>query len=207
MTVTAVTPTIITLEEAQKYLRDQGVRDGNADHLQRIVNGVTAECYEITGRTRILDDDSVIVEYRDGDGTSVIFTDEHPVTSLSLVTRWPHETSLVDTITGPGTNLSNDDMLYDRESGKIELKEKYFPAGNQTVVLIYKAGHADGDHEIEGLRLVLLEQVHVRWQKFIEKPGILSTREAGDDRWTFKKDAEIRSAWVRSLRPWRNWQW
>lgn len=207
MSVTATTPEIVTLAEAQEYLRDLGVRDGNLDHLQRIINGVTGEAYEITARKRILDTDAEIQEYRDGDGTQMIYTDEFPITDVALVVRWPNDSTLIDVITGPGAATSNDDVVVDQAGGKIILRDKTFPIGAQKVLLTYKAGHATGSPEVESFRLVLLEQIQARWQRFIEKPGIISTREAADDRWTFKSDAEIRKAWLAALRPWRRFYW
>jgi hypothetical protein len=207
MTVAALTPTLVELEETQEYLRDQGHRDGNQDHLQRIINGVTGEVYALTERARILDDDSTITEYRDGDGSNCIFTNEYPITAVTTVTLYPHETILTEAITGPGTSVSNDDMIVDQPGGKIILKNDLFPAATMGVQIDYKAGHASGSSSLEALRLVMFQQVQARWQRFIEKPGIISTREAGDDRWTFKSDAVLHQAWVSDLAPWRRLHW
>lgn len=206
MTITAVTPEIVTLTEAKEYLRDQGVRDGHLDHLQRLLNGVTGEVYEITGRKRILDDDSSITEYRDGDGTNELWTKEYPITYLAAITLYPHETN-PDIIVGPLTDPANDDVIVDMPNGKVQLRYEEFPDGFQTAVVSYKAGHSATSSEIQGLKMVMLEQLQVRWQRFIEKSGLISTREADDHRWTFKKDAEIQRAWVRALQPWRRMHW
>jgi len=208
MSLAALTPEIVTLSEAQDYLRDLGAsNEGNADNLQRVINGTTQWAYELTERKRLLDDDSSITEYRDGDGTSSLFTHEWPITSLDAVTLYPHDSGLLKAIIGPGTSVSNDEIVVDQPNGEILLQEDVFPDGKQTAVLAYKAGYTVDGNEHEGIKLALLQIVQMQWQKFIEKPGIIQTREMDTQRWTFKSDAAIRKEAMRLLRPWRRLHW
>jgi hypothetical protein len=207
MTTSAVTPAIVTLEEAQDYLRDSGVRDASNDTVMRILNGVHGDFCEITARKRVIDDDTTITEYRDGDGSQTIFTLEYPITALTTVTLYPHESTLTETYSGPGTSLSNDDMIVDQIAGKIKLKDDIFPSDFQSVQLDYKAGHSSTSSEAAAIKLVLLEMLQTRWARFLEKPSIISTREQNEHRWTFKKDKEIRDATLRLCSPWRRLHW
>lgn len=205
MTVTLLTPALVSFEEAQSYLRDHGYRDANADVLRMLINAVTADVYKLTARNRLLDDDTTITEYRDGNDGQTIITREYPITEVTTVTLWPHETSFADVVTGPGAAVSNDSMIVDQPQGEITLKDRAFPMGTQTVQIEYKAGYATASAEAAALTGTVLELLQSRWQRYIEKHGNISTREAGDQRWTFKPDAQIQQQMLRSLRPWRRW--
>lgn len=205
MTLAALTPTLVTLDEAQAYLRDKGVRDGNADIVQTLLNAVTGELYKLSGRRKILNDNLWINEYRQGDGSTTILTHEAPIVDVSQVVLHPHNASLTRTLTGPATAVSNANMMVDQALGKIVLKDFVFPDSQLAVQIDYKAGGATTDPEVQAARAVILELLQSHWQKFVDSEGNLSSRSAGDQEWVFRSTDQQRRDFLRKIRPFRRW--
>lgn len=204
MPIAAITPEIVTIDQASAYLREGGVESaGASDILQAIINGATAWLYHWTGRKRLLDDDTSIVEYLHGDGGLTIMAHEWPIQSVSEVVLYPHDASQTVTLTGPGTSLSNDDMFWESD-GYVHLKSYSTPDDRSSVKLTYKAGYQSTDHDIANIRQALLEMVLGKWQRFKTQSVGLDERRTESSTLSFS-DADVDPAVRTALQMYRRW--
>lgn len=177
MAVTLHAQAPVTVDEARRYLLDQGFPSDGGDMLKIHINAITSMMLNVMGRTRIkwIDDDE-ITEYRDGDGSTEIWTRDAPIRKLVSVQVWPLATTPGSTYTGPTEPaLSNDDTFFDPDEGIVVLKRTVFPDGRRTVKLVYEAGFYDGtgvspndvaDHQFNGLKAIALDALATKWKRF-----------------------------------------
>ncbi len=204
MAISAISPELVPLDDARRYLNDNGLESrGNADNLQAIINGATGWVYHWTGRRRLIDDGSVISEFHDGDGTNEITVDEWPITDVSAVVLYPFDATLTTTITGPGSSASNDDMLVFADEARIVLRNYTTPEVPMGVRVDYKAGYATTSPEIAAIRAVVLELVMQKWMRYRNKDTHIQSRNSENASVTFKTDEDIDAAVIRQLRQFR----
>jgi len=186
MAVTIHAQAIISLDEARRYLQDQGFPTDGFDLLTIHINAITSMMLNVCGRSRLkwIDADEII-EYRDADGTTEIHTKDAPIRKLVSVSLEPLSSTPGTVYTGPTEPaVTNDDLFFDAEEGLIVLKSNVFPEGSKTVKLVYEAGYYDGtgsspndvaDHEFNGLKMIALDALATKWNRFkSQKHGIES---------------------------------
>ena len=122
MTVLLSADALVSMDVAKRYLRDQGYPTDDGDMLRLHINAVSGFIARFTARARLKYSATPVVEMRDGDGSTWIYTREAPIKSLVAVTLYPMNSGSSTIVTGPGTSLFNDAMYYDAARGRIVLQ-------------------------------------------------------------------------------------
>lgn len=171
--------------EAKRFLRDQGFAPDNDELLRLHINGVSGFILRYTGRQRLKYSATSVLEIRNGRDIDWMYTKEAPIKSLLLIETYPFESNVGEAIVGPLTSVSNDDMWYESESGRITLLNRTFPEGYGAVRLTYQAGWYDdgdagagepADPALSQLKLLGLEVMLRKWQRWVEKRVGVSSR-------------------------------
>ena len=204
----------VTLDEARRYLLDQGFASDGLDMLALHINSITSIMLNVMGRTRIkwIDGDE-IVDYRDGDGTPEIWTRDSPIRKVVSVQMYPLASSPGTSYTGPTEPaLANSDLFFDSLEGIIVMKRSVFPEGRRTVKLTYEAGFysnedadvADDtvDHQFNGLKAIALDALATKWQRFKnQRHGVES--ETKQETTVTYTDADFNRHAIRDLKRFR----
>lgn len=183
-------------ELARSYLRDQGYPADDGDMLRLHINAVTGFIQRFTGRNRLRYSATPIVEVRDGRGSSWFYTREAPIKSLTEIQTHPMVSGSGETITGPGTATSNDDMWVDQQKGRVELIDRVLPEGAGTVQITYTAGwDAEGDNgatatepSLAALQVIALEALLRKWQRWVEKRVGIAARSSNAGSTTYSTE-------------------
>lgn len=203
MSIAALTPEIVTLDQAKAYLREPGLDQDLTENLRIILNGIHGWVHQYTRRKWLLSSGSTqIVEYVNGRGDDHVELREWPITSLDEVVLYPHHPSATVTITGPGTSLYNDDMYWEADPGIVTLITYSFPDGRNLAKVTYKAGYASDSHEIATIRAAMLELLQFHWMRLKSKDLGIEMRKKDQESVTFK-DQDIDPAVLRQLEPFR----
>lgn len=170
---------LTTVEVAKRYLRDGGYPVDDGDMLKLHINAVSGFIARFTGRKRLAYSSTALVEYRDGMGQQFIYTREAPIRQLVSVSTYPFEDNYGETMTGPTPPaLHTDDLWIEPANGRIFFKNGVLPSGAGVVALTYTAGFYDdedggagvaADVEFSALRLIALEALLRKWQRWTEK--------------------------------------
>jgi len=175
----------VTVSQAKKYLQDQGFPADGGDLLKMHINGVTGLMLALMGRDHMLHTaGEQLTEYYRGYGEAKLYLCNAPVQDLVSVTLLPHDTTPT-VLTGPGTDLSNDDMWYDREMGLITLKTRNFSDVEQAAEVIYEAGFAAGDHRLENLKMIALDAIAAKWKRWKDQKHGISAESKGETSITY----------------------
>lgn len=159
---------LATVEEARKYLLDQGHPTDNFNLLHIHMNAITSFILQTTGRDRIkwIDADT-IEEYRNGYGEADIFLKNAPIVRVVSVQTWPNDDSQGDTYTGPTEPaVYNDDMEFDAVRGMLRMKGATLPDHMSGVKISYEAGFVAADHEYDSLKLITLDALARKWNRW-----------------------------------------
>lgn len=177
MAVTLDAQSPISVDEARRYLLDQGFPTDDFDMLRIHINAITSLILNVTGLPRIrwIDGDTV-TEYRDGLGDSELWLKGAPVRAITGVTLHPNRSSATETLTVPtGSDLASDDLFFDPDEGLLVLKRKAFPEGRKAAKIEYECGYYDGtgvapndtaDSAFNGFKAIALDALATKWHRF-----------------------------------------
>ena len=178
---------LTTIENAKKYLQDQGSPTDNHVWLAMHINAASAWIQSFTGRKRLVWIDETYTEYYDGDNSSEIYVNELPLIEVVQIITLPFSgTGGAVTYTGPtAPAIDNDDMYFISEDGLIVAKTFGFPQGVRSVRIDYQAGYyAEGDEsagsapspERTMLEMIVLEAISLRWRRWKNQSAGVKTR-------------------------------
>lgn len=198
-----LTPEIVTLDQAKAYLKEPGQDQDLTENLRLILNSVHGWVHQYTRRKWLLNSGATqIVEYVNGRGEQDVELYEWPITSLDEVVLYPHHPSATITITGPGVTRYNDSLYWESDPGIVSLITYSWPDGRNLASVTYKAGYAEGSHEISLIRGAMLELLQFHWMRFRTRDQGIETRRKDQESVTFKDD-DIDPAVLRQLEPFR----
>jgi len=204
---------LTTLENAKKYLQDQGDPQDNHTWLALHINAASAWIASFTGRKHLVFKATDITEYRDGDGSQQIYLEEFPVRQITQVILSPFsDAGVTTTFPGPvSPAISTTDMYFIENDGLLVLKVASFREGIRTVQIDYRAGYYAEDEpdpndapspERAMLEMLVLEAISIRWKKWKDQETGIKTRSQGDNSVTYK-DSDFSKetiAWLRHLK-------
>lgn len=212
MSVPLSAQSVVSVEEALAYLRDQGSPSDDQDFLKMQLNAVAAMVLKLTGRDRILwVDNDEITEYRAGDGLAQMFLKNAPVRKLTSITLSPHESTSVSITVPTGTATYSEQCYFNPQNGLLVLKSATFPEGPSTVKIVYEAGFYaqdvptsgdPGDMEVMELKMIALNALARKWARWKGSRHGVSSETNGDRTISFSAD-DMTKEEVRELRRYR----
>lgn len=212
MSVLLSAQSVVSVEEALAYLRDQGSPNDDQDFLKMHLNAVAAMILKITGRDRILwVDNDEIAEYRDGDGSAQMFLKNAPVRKLTSIVLSPNESTSTAIVVPTGTVTYSDQCHFNPKNGLLVLKSATLPVGPSTVKVVYEAGFYaagvpnsgdPGDIEVMELKMIALNALARKWARWKGNRHGVSSETKGDQSISFSAD-DMTKEEVRELRRYR----
>jgi hypothetical protein len=131
---------LITLAELKGYLSsdnsDEFLTDTSTDNeIEYIINAASVFANQYTGVDLLSREHT---EYYKGDGTSVLFVDNFPVTStVSEIDLWIDS----DREYTNEDKVEAEDIILDAAIGEIQVEDEIFPSMPQSVKITYTAGY------------------------------------------------------------------
>jgi hypothetical protein len=210
------TQALTSLENAKKYLQDQGNPADNHMWLALHVNAASAWIQSYSGRKNLVYTGVDKTEYYSGDGTSELFLNELPVRQITQVILAPFDDAGVSTTYAGPTSpaFENTDMYYISDEGLLVAKTFAFPPGRRSVQVDYQPGlYVVGDVEPDTtvvtapdpertmLEMIVLEAISMRWRKWKDQSAGVKSRH-GEGGITYKEEDFDQSTldWLKLLR-------
>lgn len=128
-----------------------GCADGDSTIIKQIITSASYWANNYTSRT--LKGDSLI-EYYDGDNSTILFTKNYPIISITNL----YQDS--DRAFGTDTIIDTDDYVYDKVRGKITGINTSFWEEVQTIKLDYIAGYATVPNDLENAIIILVDWLY-----------------------------------------------
>lgn len=180
MAITLHAQALITVDEAARYLQDQGVPSDNYDLLKIHINGITGVMLGVMGRNHFkwIDGDQITETVR-GHGDNGVYVANSPIVSLDQVILNPFDTSPT-VLTGPGESDSNSDMWFDAATGLVTLKNYTFPDVPVAAKVLYEAGYQEADHQYQSLRLIALNALASKWKRWKDQKHGVASESKGE---------------------------
>ncbi len=147
---------LITLADAKLYL---GISTGTTSYDERfndLINSVSWCFNDETGRKL---KSRSITEYRDGDGSTQMFTNEYPITSNTTDIDIRVDT---DRDYDTGDKVDSTSIIIYSTPGRIVLDGETFETGAQSVKIVYTAGYTTIPYD---LAYAAKEYLRVLWNK------------------------------------------
>lgn len=197
MTISAMNQSFVPLARAKTYLKEARLDVEKSELVQLHINAISAYILAISGQSSLVWQDSWIEEYRDGDGSDSLYLRSRPVREIDSVTFYPGR-DYEEIYTGPGTAVSNTEILVNQRTGELMLLLRAMPTLMMGVMVKYKAGwylpdqpnDGDaGDPEGHLLQTVTLNVLQRRWSNMIQNTvGIASRSTTEGESVTYSKE-------------------
>lgn len=203
MAVTLKSQALVTVEEALAFLQDQGSPSDGDDLLKLHINGISSLMLQITGRRKLLwVDGETVTEYIDGNGSARAYTAEAPIVEITALQLLPNQSTPVAlTVPAAGSTFS-DDLYFKPSTGLVGLTGRTFPEGDATALITYEAGYQPTDPEIDGLKMIALEALAMKWSRWKDQRHGVTSKTRGDQTVAYAKD-DLSAGAIKELRRYR----
>jgi hypothetical protein len=162
---------LITVANFKSYIGQDTGSTSNDSRYEDIINNVSWRFNSITNR--LLKARS-ITEYRDGNGTQEVYTDQWPINSNSTSIDIRIDT---DRDYDTGDKVDSDSIVIYSTPGRIHLEDDTFSTGPQAVKLVYNGGYSTIPYD---LAYAAKEMCRLLWKKEQEnRVGIKSQSYEG----------------------------
>ena len=203
--VTLSGQSLFTVDEALRFLQDQGTTTDDNDLLRHHINGVTAMVMQITGRDRLVwVDDDEITEWPKGLGTPRIWLKNAPVRKIVSVSLVPHSSTPVAVTVPTEPATFSDEMYFNPVSGEVVLTSRVWPEGSDAKV-VYEAGYykqdspssgSPADRQFLSLKLIALNALAAKWARWKNQKHGVASESRGESTISYSnedfQDHEIR---------------
>lgn len=134
---------LISLSDLKLYL---GISTGTTTYDARLTDIINAVSWRFNAETGRKLKARAITEYRDGDNSTFIFTNEYPINSNSTDIE-----IYIDTERSYSTSdkVSSDDIVIYSTMGKIVLDDDSFDEGAQSVKIVYNGGYSTIPYDLQ----------------------------------------------------------
>lgn len=150
------TNALITVAEFKSYIGQSTGSTSNESRYEDLINQASIRFNTITRRKL---KGRSITEYRDGDSSQELYTNEWPIESVSTnISIWVD----IDRNYTTDTKVDSTNIIIYSTKGQIKLKNDSFSAGDQSVKMTYTAGYSTVP---EDLKYACKEYCRLMWKR------------------------------------------